>query len=140
MRERGRVEEVLMGEDRRCGVCIWKAASGRDVHVEEGVVEVEGRVVEGSLEHARGVERADGEIGRWCADVRDGCAVPAVPFEGSDAGCGGPQIGGDVDFQVAGCGVVEGGDDEGLVDVLGCVVEDFPSAWRRDQISSDSRG
>ena len=49
------------------------------------------------------------------------------------AGRGGPEIRGDVDFEVAGCGVVEGGDDDGLVDVLGYVVENFPSAWRRDQ-------
>ena len=51
-----------------------------------------------------------------------------VPLERSDARCRGPEIGRGVDFQVAGCDVVEGGDDDGLVDVFCYVVEDFPSA------------
>ncbi len=51
-----------------------------------------------------------------------------VPLEVGGAGRGGPEVGGDVDFEVAGCGAVEGGDDDGLVDVLGYVVENFPSA------------
>lgn len=46
VREREGVEEVLMGEGR-CGVCIRKLAAGCDVHVEDCVVEVLGRVVEG---------------------------------------------------------------------------------------------
>lgn len=131
VREREGVEEVLVGEGG-VGVCVWEPALGRDVQVEERVVVVEGRVVEGCGQHARSVERADGEGGRRCADVRDGRAVPVVPLEVGDAACGGPEVRGDVDFQVAGCDVVEGGDDDGLVDVFGCVVEDFPSAWRRD--------
>ena len=52
-----------------------------------------------------------------------------VPLEGSAAGSRGPEIGRDVDFEDARGGVVEGGDDDGLVDVFGGVVEDFPSAW-----------
>ena len=51
-----------------------------------------------------------------------------VPLEGSDARCRRPEIGSDVDFQVAVYDVVEGGDDDGLVDVLCYVVENFPSA------------
>lgn len=51
-----------------------------------------------------------------------------VPLEGGDAARGRPEIRGDVDFQVAGCDVVEGGDDDGLVDVFCCVVENFPAA------------
>ena len=54
-----------------------------------------------------------------------------IPLEIGDAACRGPEIRGDVDFEVASCGVVEGGDDDGFVDVFGGVVEDFPSAWRR---------
>ena len=62
-----------------------------------------------------------------------------VPLEGGNAGCRGPEIGGDVDFEVAGCGVEKGGDDDGLVDVFCDVVEDFPSAWSRDQLRLSSR-
>ena len=128
VRERESVEEVLMNE-RRIRVCIRKLAVGRDGHVEECVVEVEGGVVEGSCQDARGVQGADGEVSRrWCADVRDGRAVPMVPLEGGGADRGGPEVGGDVDLEVAGGDVVEGGDDDGLVDVFGYVVEDFPSA------------
>ena len=116
-----------MGE-RRIGVRIRKLAVGRDVHVEERVVEVEGGVVEGGCQDAGGVEGADGEVGWWRADVRDGGAVPVVPLEGGGAGRGGPEVGGDVDLEVAGGDVVEGGDDDGLVDVFCYVVEDFPSA------------
>lgn len=111
-----------------CGVCVRKLALGRDVHVEESVVEVQGRGVKGSCQDARGVQSADCEIGWWCAEVRDGRAVPLVPLEVGDAACGGPEIRGHVDFEVASCDVVEGGDDDGLVDVFCYVVKDFPSA------------
>ena len=117
---------------RSRGVRVRQPACGRDVHVEEGVVEVERRVVKRSREHAGGVERADCKGGWRCVDVGNGRAVPMVPLEGGDAGGRGPEIRRDIDFQVAGCDVVEGGDDDGLVDVFGCVVEDFPSAWWRD--------
>ena len=115
---------------RRIGIYIRKLAVGRDVHVEECVVEIEGGVVvvEGGCQDARGVEGADGEVGRWRADVRDGRAVPVVPLEGGGAGRGGPEVGGDVDLEVAGGDVVKGGDDDGLVDIFCYVVEDFPSA------------
>ena len=47
----------------RCGVCVGQLAGGGDVHVEEGVGEVEGRVVEGGFEDKRGVQCADCEGG-----------------------------------------------------------------------------
>ncbi len=43
------------------GIVIRQRAVGRDVHVEKRVVEIERRVVKGSLEHARGVQCADRE-------------------------------------------------------------------------------
>ena len=45
-----------------------------------------------------------------------------VPLEFGDAGRRGPEIRGDVDFKAAGCDIVEGGYDDGLVDVLGSIV------------------
>ena len=55
------MEQVVVGE-RSHGIVIWQLAVGRDVHVEERVVEIERRVVERRLEHARGVQRADCEV------------------------------------------------------------------------------
>lgn len=126
------MEEVLVGEGR-VGVVVGvgELAVGGDVQVEERVVVVQGRVVESCRQHARGVEGADGERGWWRADVRDGRAVPMVPLEVGDTACGGPEVGGNVDFQVAGCDVIEWRDDDWLVDVFGYIVEDFPSTWRR---------
>ncbi len=51
-----------------------------------------------------------------------------IPFERRDARRRRPEIRRDVDFEGAGRGVVEGGDDDGAVDVFGGVVEDFPAA------------
>ena len=85
----------------RCGVSVRQLAGGGDVHVEEGVVEVESRVVEGSLEDERGVQGADFKGGRWDAEARDGRAVPVVPVEVGGAGGWGPEIRGDVNFEVA---------------------------------------
>ena len=45
-----------------------------------------------------------------------------VPLEIGDAGRRGPEIRGDVDFKVTGRDIVEGGNDDGLVDVLGSIV------------------
>lgn len=53
-----------------------------------------------------------------------------VPLEIGDAAGGGPEVRGHVDGEAAGGGVVEGGDDEGLVDVFCGVVEDFPASLR----------
>lgn len=110
------------------GVCVWKLALGCDVHVEECVVEVQSGIVKGSCQDAGGVQGADCKIGGWGVDVRQGCTVPVVPLEVGSAAGGRPQVGGDVDFEVAGLGVVKGGDDDGLVDVFCYVVENFPSA------------
>ena len=46
-----------------CGICIRQLVGSGDVHVEEGIVEVESRVVKGSLENERGVQCADCERG-----------------------------------------------------------------------------
>lgn len=51
-----------------------------------------------------------------------------IPLELSETAGTGPEIGGDVYFEGVGCGVVEGRDYEGLVDVFGDVGEDFPSS------------
>ena len=122
------MEEIVVRERSR-GVCIRQLALGCNTHVEKRIVEIKRRVIERDLEHARGVQCPDCERDRWSAGFGDGRAVPVVPLESSGAGGGGPKIRCDVDFKVAGCDVVEGGDDDRLVDVFGCVVKDFPSAW-----------
>lgn len=125
------MEEVVVSE---CG-CeggrgIGQLARSRDGHVQDRIREIEGGVVDAACEDAGGVQRADFEIDTRFGDagVRDGAAVPGIPLEGGGAGSRRPEIGGDVNVEGVGGGIVEGGDDEGLVNVLGGIVEDFPAA------------
>ena len=111
-----------------------RARSG-EIHIEDQIGEIEGQIRGVKREHTGSVQGADLKAHRRRDNGREipnGRPAPGVAFKRHDAGDGRPEIGGDVDFEVAGAGVVEGGDDDGLVDVFGGVVEDFPAAGGLD--------